>query len=73
MESIASVFQLHKEFIHGPLNCEDIHPELEVFQDRIIQQTQEKSINILAKSIFGFGDVNIGHENPRVNTQEPLR
>ncbi|PNT87360.1 beta-ketoacyl-[acyl-carrier-protein] synthase family protein [Coxiella burnetii] len=58
LEAVASVLQLNKGFIHGSLNCEDIHPELEVFQDRIVQRTQEKQIDVLAKASFGFGDVN---------------
>lgn len=58
IECIASVLQLHKGFVHGSLNCEDIHPELESFADRIVRQTQKSNAKILAKAGFGFGDVN---------------
>lgn len=58
IECVASVLQLHKGFIHGSANCEDLHPKLTAFASRIVHQTQEFDARILAKASFGFGDVN---------------
>lgn len=58
LECVATVLQLHKGFLHGSLNCEDIHPELGEYQQSIVTKTQEFKGNIIAKSSFGFGDVN---------------
>ncbi|MCG8571639.1 MAG: beta-ketoacyl-[acyl-carrier-protein] synthase family protein [Spirochaetes bacterium] len=58
LECVAAVLQLYKGFIHGSVNCEDLHPELEPYADSIVHQTIEKDINVIAKSSFGFGDVN---------------
>jgi 3-oxoacyl-(acyl-carrier-protein) synthase len=58
LELVASVLQLHKGFVHGSLNCEDLHPELTAFAERIPHQTIEADIEVLAKASFGFGDVN---------------
>lgn len=58
LESIAVVLQLHKGFIHGSINCEDIHPELQEYSNSIVQKTKDFSARIIAKSSFGFGDVN---------------
>jgi 3-oxoacyl-[acyl-carrier-protein] synthase I len=62
IECVAAVLQLKKNFIFGNVNREDLHPEIEkqVAADKIPQKTIEfqEGINILAKSSFGFGDVN---------------
>lgn len=58
IECVGSILQLSKGFVHGSLNCEDVHPELEAFKTRIPHRTVEDDIQILAKSSFGFGDVN---------------
>jgi 3-oxoacyl-(acyl-carrier-protein) synthase len=58
LECIASVLQLYRGFIHGSINAEDLHPELEPFAGRIVTQTIDRPIRTLAKSSFGFGDVN---------------
>ncbi len=58
IECVASVLQLHKGFVHGSINCEDLHPELEPFYNSIVQQTRPTDASILAKASFGFGDVN---------------
>jgi 3-oxoacyl-(acyl-carrier-protein) synthase len=58
MECVATVLQLKNEFIHGSLNCEDIHLELQKFEGSVVKKTQEFKGNIIAKSSFGFGDVN---------------
>jgi len=58
LESVACVLQLHQQFVHGSVNCEDLHPQLLPFAERIVQQSREVEINIQAKASFGFGDVN---------------
>ncbi|AFG38319.1 beta-ketoacyl-[acyl-carrier-protein] synthase family protein [Spirochaeta africana] len=58
MECVAAVLQLHKGFIHGSVNCEDLHPDLAAFESRIVRETRDTDARILAKASFGFGDVN---------------
>ncbi|MCP4680921.1 MAG: beta-ketoacyl-[acyl-carrier-protein] synthase family protein [Desulfobacterales bacterium] len=59
IETIASVVQLNNGFIHPSINCEDIHPELEPYADKIVQTCMDfPDLNIMAKASFGFGDVN---------------
>ena len=58
LECVASVLQLDKGFVHGSLNCEDIHPDLMPFKNSIVQATQASDAQVLAKASFGFGDVN---------------
>lgn len=59
IETIASVLELTSGFLHPSINCEDIHPELEPFKERIVRKTMDMAgMNILAKTSFGFGDVN---------------
>jgi 3-oxoacyl-(acyl-carrier-protein) synthase len=57
LECVAAVLQLHKSFVHASINCEDLHPELAGFGN-IVQKTKEFNGSIIAKSSFGFGDVN---------------
>jgi len=58
IECVGAVLQLDKGFVHGSINCEDLHPELEPFRARIVQTTMDAPVRVLAKSSFGFGDVN---------------
>ncbi|MEL6649924.1 MAG: beta-ketoacyl-[acyl-carrier-protein] synthase family protein [Bacteroidota bacterium] len=61
IESVAVALQLHQDFFHGSLNCEDLHPEIEkvVHPDRIPQQCREGlGLKTIVKASFGFGDVN---------------
>ncbi len=58
LECVASVLQLSRGFVHGSLNCEDLHPDLEPYADRIVHTTEDSDARILAKASFGFGDVN---------------
>ncbi len=58
IESVASVLQLHKHFVHGSINCEDLHPVIEPFSKSVVQTTQSMDLKIVAKASFGFGDVN---------------
>lgn len=58
IECVASILQLDRGFIHGSVNCEDLHPDLEKFSSRIVRETRDSSAKTLAKASFGFGDVN---------------
>ena len=60
IESIAAVLQLEEGFLVPNLNCEDVDPEILKFVDeeKITKEYTVKDINIIAKSSFGFGDVN---------------
>ena len=59
LESIACVLQVYKGFVHGSVNCEDLHAELLPYSDSIVQKTRETpELKIQAKASFGFGDVN---------------
>ncbi len=59
IESVATVLQLYKGFLHPSINCEDVHPEIEAFADKIPQKMMEfPDLKIMAKACFGFGDVN---------------
>jgi 3-oxoacyl-(acyl-carrier-protein) synthase len=58
IECVASILQLSKGFVHGSINCEDLHPKLEPFSASIVRQTKNSDVDILAKASFGFGDVN---------------
>lgn len=60
MESVATVLQIYNGFIFPNINCEDVHPNiLELIDENIIpKQMIKKSLNVVAKASFGFGDVN---------------
>lgn len=58
IECVAAILQLYKGFIHGSLNCDDLHPMLEPYAQRVVHKTRDTDARILAKSSFGFGDVN---------------
>ncbi len=61
IESIAAILQLHHQFIHPSINCEDIHPAIEkIVNKNCVPQhlIQNISLNCIAKASFGFGDVN---------------
>jgi 3-oxoacyl-(acyl-carrier-protein) synthase len=49
---------LRDGFVHGSLNCEDLHPELEQYGTSIVQKSIEAELEVAAKASFGFGDVN---------------
>jgi 3-oxoacyl-(acyl-carrier-protein) synthase len=59
VESAAVVLQLQKGFLHPSINCEDVHPGIEPFAEKIPQRAMEyPELKIIAKASFGFGDVN---------------
>ncbi len=59
IECVASVLELAEGFVHGSANCEDLHPALAPYADRIPHTTVlVPDMKIMAKTTFGFGDVN---------------
>jgi 3-oxoacyl-(acyl-carrier-protein) synthase len=58
VEAVATVLQLYRGFVHGSLNCEDLHPDIVPFERSVVQKSVDREIRIMAKSSFGFGDVN---------------
>lgn len=74
LECVASVLQINKGFVFGNRNCEDLHPKISKIVDKakVLTETQNRDVNIVAKASFGFGDVNavivfkkFGSINPR--------
>jgi 3-oxoacyl-(acyl-carrier-protein) synthase len=59
IECVAVVLQLYRGFLHPSVNCDDIHPEIAPFTDRIPRTcVNHGELKIIAKAGFGFGDVN---------------
>ena len=59
MESIASLLMLKHGRIHPSINCEDVHPDIQAYAHAIPHECLEKpQLRTIAKSSFGFGDVN---------------
>ncbi len=59
IESVAVVLQLYKRFLHPSANCEDIHPDITEFEDKVPRKCMDvPDLRIIAKAGFGFGDVN---------------
>jgi 3-oxoacyl-(acyl-carrier-protein) synthase len=59
LESVACILMLRNGFVHPSLNCEDVHPEIEVYADSIPHEAREMpELSTIIKSGFGFGDVN---------------
>ena len=58
IETVALLLELCGGFVHGSLNCEDLHPMLESFAGSIPHKTVTRELSIGAKTSFGFGDVN---------------
>jgi 3-oxoacyl-(acyl-carrier-protein) synthase len=58
IESVACVLQLYHGFIHGSINNEDLHEDLVAYRKNILQKSEKKELQVVAKASFGFGDVN---------------
>ena len=59
IECVAVVLQLYKGFLHPSVNCEDIHPDITEYRERVPQKCLDSpELRIIAKAGFGFGDVN---------------
>jgi 3-oxoacyl-(acyl-carrier-protein) synthase len=60
IESVAAVWQLHKQFVHPSLNSTPLHADIQTKLSAkcIPTKAEDTELNIVAKSSFGFGDVN---------------
>ena len=60
IESVAAILQLRGNYAHPSINCETVHPGILEKIDAycIPHELIQREINIIAKSSFGFGDVN---------------
>jgi 3-oxoacyl-(acyl-carrier-protein) synthase len=60
LESVASVLQIKHDFIFPNINCDDLHPEIELLIgiDKVPTEKLNKEITTVIKASFGFGDVN---------------
>tara|TARA_R110000850_G_scaffold268138_1_gene399449 strand:+ start:47311 stop:48600 length:1290 start_codon:yes stop_codon:yes gene_type:complete len=60
IEAVATVLQLHEQFLFPNVNCDTIHPHiLKLIDVQCIPRKQKNvALNTLAKASFGFGDVN---------------
>lgn len=59
IETIAAVLELQGGFLHPSINCEDIHPDIQPFEKRVVRERLDfPGIRTIAKASFGFGDVN---------------
>ena len=59
IECVAVVLELYKGFLHPSVNCEDIHPDIAEYAERIPRECLNMpNMKIIAKAGFGFGDVN---------------
>lgn len=60
MEIVATLLQLHHNFIAPNLNCVDLHPDIAqlISPERIPLSTLEVPLTTAIKASFGFGDVN---------------
>lgn len=60
VESVASILQIHHNFIFPSINCEDVNPDiLELIGPAAIpKRAIFKNIDTVIKASFGFGDVN---------------
>ena len=57
IESVAAVLELDGGFVHGSPNCEDLHPSLAAYADRIPHSTVRiPELRVIAKASYGFGD-----------------
>jgi 3-oxoacyl-(acyl-carrier-protein) synthase len=59
LESVATVLMVHGGFVHGCLNCEDVHPDIAPYAAAIPHEARAvPQLDVMAKAAFGFGDVN---------------
>ncbi len=59
VECVTVALQLHKGFIHPSVNCENIHPRIAHFAQKIPQSCLEiPGLRTMATAGFGFGDTN---------------
>jgi 3-oxoacyl-(acyl-carrier-protein) synthase len=60
IECVASIIQLKEQFVAPNINCEDLHPGIEVLvsPEKIPHKKIDLEFDTITKASFGFGDVN---------------
>ncbi len=60
IEMVASMLQLHHQFIHPNINIDEVHPDIssQINEKAVVQELVEKEINHVIKANLAFGDVN---------------
>jgi 3-oxoacyl-(acyl-carrier-protein) synthase len=60
IESVAAILQMEHNFQHASLNCQNLHPSIAetIDKNQVVQEYTQAENRIIAKSSFGFGDVN---------------
>ena len=58
IECVATILQLAGGFLHPSINCEDLHPGVELIAPQIVRRPLDFSPRTALKTSFGFGDVN---------------
>jgi 3-oxoacyl-(acyl-carrier-protein) synthase len=60
IESVAAILQMEHNFQHASLNCQYLHPSIAetIDKNQVVQEYTQAENRIIAKSSFGFGDVN---------------
>jgi 3-oxoacyl-(acyl-carrier-protein) synthase len=59
IESVASILMVERGYVHPSINCEDVHPDIEMHAASIPHSALDlPDLDILVKAGFGFGDVN---------------
>lgn len=60
IELVGAVLEMKEGFIHPSINCKNLHHRITELIDRdaIPMEIVRKEVNVVAKSSFGFGDVN---------------
>ena len=58
IECVATLLQMKHGFVHGSLNCDDLHEKIAPIANSVVHKSFHKAIRYAAKASFGFGDVN---------------
>ncbi len=60
IESVAAILQLKQNWAHPSLNCQNLHPDIlaQIDANCVVRETEVFPMQVVAKSSFGFGDVN---------------
>lgn len=58
IESVAAIDELVHGYVHPSINCENVHPQIQLIEKSIPHALVEKRLEYVIKASFGFGDVN---------------
>jgi 3-oxoacyl-(acyl-carrier-protein) synthase len=59
IETVAALLMLEHGYIHGSLNCEELHPRIQSYAASVVHRSRPlQDMKIILKAAFGFGDVN---------------